>query len=319
MVLVLGFDVAQELNTNRKSLLFFDEMLLSRLTDNAGALLEDKEMINVLASTKAKADEVKEKLVKADETRRSINEKRDQYRPVATRGSCLYFAIIDLSGVNCMYQTSLAQVGSPIVRVCGCVHVDNPLLSLLVTSSCVVRPRTPSPSQFTTLFMNAIELAERSANPGKRVAKIVETLTQITCRYISMGLYERDKLLFVLLVAMKVLGTAGSLDAGDVQLFLRGYSVSPESAVAVTTRRRPAWLPEEAWRAAMMLTDRPFFRPLIDHITQHEVDWRMWFEAADPSVAEVRVLLMGWAVIGVDQIIPCVRTIVCVDSILPCV
>ena len=49
----------------------------------------------MLASTKAKAGEVSAKLIAADETKLSINEKREQFRPVATRGSVLYFAIVE--------------------------------------------------------------------------------------------------------------------------------------------------------------------------------------------------------------------------------
>jgi dynein heavy chain len=39
--------VVEELSVNRKSLAFLDDMLLSRLTDNAGTLLDDKEMMTV--------------------------------------------------------------------------------------------------------------------------------------------------------------------------------------------------------------------------------------------------------------------------------
>ena len=89
--------VLQEVNANTKSLLALDASLLERLTSNTGNLLDDEELVDVLASTKAKAQEVGEKLKAADETKISINEKREQFRPVATRGSCLYFAIVEMS------------------------------------------------------------------------------------------------------------------------------------------------------------------------------------------------------------------------------
>ncbi len=91
------------------------------------------------------------------------------------------------------------------------------------------RPNPPSPPphllpfpQFTVLFNTAIETSERASLPTKRAAKIVETLTQLTCRYVSMGLYEKDKLLFLMLVSMKVLSAAGLVEQADVSQFLRG-------------------------------------------------------------------------------------------------
>lgn len=87
--------VLEEVNSNTKALLELDAQLLERLTSNSGNLLDDDELVDVLASTKAKAAEVKEKLLAADETKKSISEKREQFRPVATRGSVLYFSIVD--------------------------------------------------------------------------------------------------------------------------------------------------------------------------------------------------------------------------------
>lgn len=49
------------------------------------------------------------KLIDAEQKTKQINENREQYRPVAIRGSALYFCIIDLQFVNWMYNSSLEQ------------------------------------------------------------------------------------------------------------------------------------------------------------------------------------------------------------------
>jgi dynein heavy chain len=177
-------NVLEEVTNNTKSLLRLDQMLLERLSENKGNLLEDEELIGVLADTKSKSTDVKEKLIAAAEMRKNINEKREQYRPVATRGSVLYFSIVDMSQVNCMYQTSL--------------------------------------DQFQQQFDKSMDLAEKASLASKRVNNIIDSMTYITYRYINRGLYERDKTSFKLIVAFKILLIANKLAASNISLFLRG-------------------------------------------------------------------------------------------------
>jgi dynein heavy chain, axonemal len=79
----------EEVTNNTKALQLLDAQLLERLSNSTGNLLDDTELIEVLANTKAKATEVSIKLSDAAEKEIEINEKREQFRPVATRGSIM--------------------------------------------------------------------------------------------------------------------------------------------------------------------------------------------------------------------------------------
>merc|ERR1712194_184696 len=108
----------EEVTNNMKALAQLNAQLLHRLSNSTGNLLDDTELIEVLSNTKAKATEVSEKLASAAEKEIEINEKREQFRPVATRGSIMYFNMTDMTLVSnpitaqptgWMYNCSLMQ------------------------------------------------------------------------------------------------------------------------------------------------------------------------------------------------------------------
>merc|ERR1719214_477891 len=185
----------EDVTMNTKALSLLDKQLLERLSTSQGNLLEDTELIEVLANTKAKAKEVEGKLTEAEERKKEINEKREQFRPVATRGSIMYFNMTDMT-----------LVANPITgQQSGWMYN----CSLL---------------QFLEQFDFSIRESEKCQPTSKRVDKIIQFLTYQVYRYMNRGLFERDKMMFKLMVTLKIMVIAGSILGSDVSIFLKAGS-----------------------------------------------------------------------------------------------
>jgi dynein heavy chain len=243
-------NVLEEVTNNTKSLVHLDQMLLERLSENTGNLLDDEELIVVLADTKAKSTDVKEKLVAAAEMKKNINEKREQYRPVATRGSVLYFSIVDMSQVNCMYQTSL--------------------------------------DQFQYLFDKSMDISEKASFASKRVNNIIDAMTYITFRYINRGLYECDKVSFILIVTFKILIVAGKLENRLISLFLRGGGALD----ILQVRNKPfQWMSNESWLNTVQLSmSNHLFKTFADDVERNETVFLPWYSENEPEKFPVPIV-----------------------------
>jgi dynein heavy chain len=239
----------EEVNMNTISLRALDKQLLDRLSSSTGNLLDDIELIKVLADTKIKAIEVGEKIAASDATQIVISKKREQYRPVATRGSVVYFVITSLTLINCMYQTSLAQ--------------------------------------FLGWFDGSLRQADKANLVAKRVENLMEHLTFNCYINIDRGLFEVDKTLFKLMVTMKIqlTETPDVLNGNMVTLLLRGgASFDP----TLCPKKPFDWLTKAVWVNVCNLADKlEFFADLLPTLEQNEQEFKRWYESEVPEEMDV--------------------------------
>merc|ERR1719449_443810 len=75
--------------------------------------------------------------------------------------------------------------------------------------------------QFLEQFDISIRNSEKCQPTMKRVDKIIQFLTYQVYRYMNRGLFERDKLMFKLMVTIKIAVVANILGPPDVSMFLK--------------------------------------------------------------------------------------------------
>jgi len=242
----------REVTQNKKDLKLLDDLLLRKLTTSTGNLLDDLELVEILNNTKTQSKEVKNKLYDAEIKTKEINEKRETYRPVAIRGSVLYFSMLEIAQVNWMYNSSLKQ--------------------------------------FLTLYNYSIDTATKATLPQKRVENISKDLTYNVYRYVDRGLFERDKVTFLLQVCFKILITDKKLNGNDIAIFLKGEDAIDKSAA----KQKPGnaeWLTDKMWLAVVALSlhkfngdSMAFFKNLPESVANTIEVWRKWaYEKAEPE------------------------------------
>ncbi|KAJ3166591.1 Dynein heavy chain 5, axonemal [Geranomyces variabilis] len=232
----------EDVNSNKRKMKQLEDNLLERLTSTQGSLVDDESLIEVLAVTKTTSEEVNEKLVVAAETQKKIGTAREEYRPVASRGSIIYFLIAEMSMVNVMYQTSLKQ--------------------------------------FLQLFDESMEKSSPSPIPSKRIQNIIEYCTFCAFSYIARGLYEIHKVLFVLLLAVKIDISMNKLSHEEFRCLIKGGAALDINAVV----KKPFhWIPDMTWLNLVALSKMPGFNDLLNQIGKNEKAWRSWYEKDSPE------------------------------------
>eukprot|EP00003_Mantamonas_plastica_P000096 TRINITY_DN1008_c0_g2_i7.p1 TRINITY_DN1008_c0_g2~~TRINITY_DN1008_c0_g2_i7.p1 ORF type:complete len:3819 (+),score=1555.84 TRINITY_DN1008_c0_g2_i7:2346-13802(+) len=238
----------KNVNENKKELLRLEKQLLETLSESDD-LLGDPKLIKALQEAKSKSELIEETLANAEKMQADIDELREEYRPVATRGSILYFLIAEMSQVNPMYQTSLEQ--------------------------------------FLLLFNKSIDRAERNPFTEKRVNFIINELTRFVFTFISRGLYKLDKQVFSLQLALKIdmnVQPEPNVTAQEYDILIKGGNALDINSV----KKRPyQWIPETSWLNLVKLSELPQFQQILQHVIQHETSWNRWFTSEMPETEEL--------------------------------
>merc|ERR1719261_1978447 len=103
-----------------------EALLLEKLANAEGDILDDTELILSLEDAKKTSDEVKEKAAVAIDTEAKINETSEYYRPTGARGALLFFLLMDLCKMHTFYKYSLDAFVMVVTRAVNSVSLRKP-------------------------------------------------------------------------------------------------------------------------------------------------------------------------------------------------
>merc|ERR1711871_470663 len=231
----------------KAKVLELEAQLLYKLANVQGNLLDDKDILDVLNNTKTTSMEVAEKLKAASETQQNIQTTCEDYRPVATRGSIIYFLFTECSQINPMYQNSLKQ--------------------------------------FLDLFNQAMDEAEKNASVAVRCKNIMETATYITWFYFTRAVFERHKLLYTLLLALKIQMKTGEVKSDEFNMLLKGGAALDIKS----QKRKPGdWMPDMSWLHLCQLGQTfPLFKDVTANAIANAQAWKEWYDFEDPEAQPI--------------------------------
>ncbi|KAI9190457.1 hypothetical protein H9P43_001891 [Blastocladiella emersonii ATCC 22665] len=230
------------ISNDKRQLKEIEEKILRLLYNSQGNILDDEELILTLNQSKVTSAAITDRLVQAEQTEKAINTAREKYRPVALRGSILYFVVADLAEIDGMYQFSLKY--------------------------------------FKNLFTQCIVDSPKGQELSEHVAYLCDDIMMSVFRNVSRGLFEQHKVIFSLMMCVSVMRDRGDISDDEWNYMLRGATtVGGELPPKPATRWLTDAMWRNVCSLGSTIS---VFAELADHIASHTLDWEGYIEADDP-------------------------------------
>merc|ERR1719421_1413560 len=280
----------QQQNEFKVKLAELEALLLEKLANAEGDILEDTDLILSLEDAKKTADEVKEKMIIATETESKINETSENYRPCANRGALVFFLMMDLRKIHSFYKYSLDAFLVVVTRAIESVTLRTPKPPK--EEKVVEEVVEEEPDEDAEEDEDGEEEEEIIELTGKDLKKRVELLSGIVTlfvwKYMARGLFDAHKLIVASMLAFRILVRNKTLDGGEVNTM---YLCPPDPAPPPMPENCKSWITDQQWAMLKTLEGVPVFKStsgaLTQNLEQDSLGWKRWFSEEKAEIADL--------------------------------
>ncbi|KAL4429885.1 hypothetical protein ABPG74_022908 [Tetrahymena malaccensis] len=240
-------DIVIKNANDKRQLLNIEDSILQELSSIKGGIeevLKDENLIEKLQNSKKFAEEINKRVEESKITEAQIDEAREGYRPVAFSSSWLFFCILDLCLIDPMYQYSLQW--------------------------------------FMNLFVMAVENSEVSNILEERLDNLDKFFTYSLYENICRSLFEKHKLLFSLMLTVKILQGKDLMNKEEWRYLLAG----PSGDIKVPDNPTQ-WISENSWpdiyRQIYGMNHIEAFKGIEEHFMKRPDDFKILFDSLTPQ------------------------------------
>ncbi|VVC42146.1 Hypothetical protein CINCED_3A009485 [Cinara cedri] len=243
----MRIELTKQQNSFKIILKQLEDDLLQRLSSAGSEILGDKELVLNLEKSKRTATEIEIKVAESKITSKEIDSAREEYRIAATRASIIFFIMNDLIKISPMYQFSLGA--------------------------------------FSVVFQRSMRNADKSDTLKGRIINLIDNITYQTFIYTSRGLFEKDKLIFIVQMTIQIQIQAKQINPADLDYLLRRPSI-------IGTQAPFDFISSDAWGAIKTLVSvDDEYTGLDKDIESFHKRWQIYIDSEAP---EKEIMPQGW-------------------------
>lgn len=239
---------------NHKRLDELESGLLTQIALCDGNLLDNPNTMKLLESTKLEVIQFNAEIFTNENTLTNIETKRNDFRLIASKAASLYFVLADMAALNPFYQHAMCDFIDIFMQIMASIQLHD-------TAKC------SSDSSNDRIDLN------------QRLLKIIGDLSKRIYNIGSMGIFQKDKLLFSLRIAMELEHYDGRLGRNEIDFLFKPINVTCAS------NSSSYWLTNQQYNDAneLMVAFPTVFGDFLNQLIVNAEQWQMWLQAKSPE------------------------------------
>lgn len=232
---------------NKKKMNELEDRILNQISTSEVDILEDDVLYEALDESKAQVKQIEQQNRDSELTMAQIETIRENFNEVAVRVARLFFVLVQIMNVDPMYQYSLRFYKGIYQRA-----LDNGTAN--------------------------VEKAKRNERKKYYIKEFTKLLYEGICR----SLFEKDKLLFSMLLCFKIMDEFKLLDQREVRFVMTGGTRVEMSRPNPTGAN--GWMTDKTWASILQVSeDFECFAGLDTNVEKYLDEWQRIYNQQMPQ------------------------------------